>query len=86
VHEQKQRVVDTGPYAVVRHPMYAGAAMLIVGLPLWLGSIAATLVALAPIAVVALRAVFEEQFLRRELAGYEDYMRRVRWRLVPRVW
>lgn len=85
-HEQRQRVVDTGPYAVVRHPMYAGAALFMLGLPLWLGSIAATLAACAPIVTLAVRSIFEEQFLRRELAGYDGYMRRVPWRLVPRVW
>jgi protein-S-isoprenylcysteine O-methyltransferase Ste14 len=85
-HEESQRVIDTGPYAIVRHPMYAGAALFMLGLPLWLGSIAAMLAALVPIAVLAVRAVFEESFLRRELAGYDDYVRRVPWRLVPHVW
>jgi protein-S-isoprenylcysteine O-methyltransferase Ste14 len=85
-HEQRQRVIDTGPYAIVRHPMYAGALLVLVGMPLWLGSIAAEVAALVPITVLAIRAVFEEQFLRRELVGYGEYMRRVRYRLVPGLW
>ena len=85
-HEARQRVSDTGVYAIVRHPMYAGALLFIVGVPLWLGSIAATLATVVPIGVLAARAVFEERFLRRELPGYASYMQRVRWRLVPGVW
>ncbi|MEB2283122.1 MAG: hypothetical protein B6D46_03235 [Polyangiaceae bacterium UTPRO1] len=84
--ERGQRVVDRGPYAVVRHPMYAGAAALLVGTPLWLGSTAGVLVALVPIALLALRIALEERFLRRELPGYEAYAARVRARLVPGVW
>jgi protein-S-isoprenylcysteine O-methyltransferase Ste14 len=84
--ERHQRVVDTGPYAVVRHPMYAGAVPLVLGLPLWLGSTAGALVAILPILMLVVRIGIEERFLRRELAGYEDYVRRVRWRLVPGVW
>jgi protein-S-isoprenylcysteine O-methyltransferase Ste14 len=53
---------------------------------LWLGSAAATLAMLAPILSLAVRSVFEERFLRRELDGYADYTRRVRWRIVPGVW
>ena len=84
--ERHQRVIDTDVYGVVRHPMYAGAALFCLGLPLWLGSLAGVVVALVPIAIFAVRSVFEERFLRRELAGYEDYRRRVRYRLVPGVW
>jgi protein-S-isoprenylcysteine O-methyltransferase Ste14 len=84
--ERHQRVIDTGPYAIVRHPMYAGAMLYLVGIPLLLGSpyglIGAALFALA----IARRAVGEEQTLRRDLAGYADYMARVRYRLVPYVW
>ena len=78
--------MDTGPYAVVRHPMYAGAAPLIVGMGLWLGSYAGALLAAVPIAVLVLRIKTEERLLRRELRSYEDYTRRVRWRIVPFVW
>jgi protein-S-isoprenylcysteine O-methyltransferase Ste14 len=84
--ERGQRVVDTGPYRIVRHPMYAGAIPLMVGMPLWLGSIAAALLASVPLGILALRTLAEERLLRRDLPGYEDYARRVRWRLVPFVW
>lgn len=84
--ERGQTVIDTGPYAFVRHPMYAFAAPMFVGIPLMLGSWWG-LLAVPPIyAGVAWRAVREEQALRQELAGYGDYARRVRWRLAPGVW
>jgi protein-S-isoprenylcysteine O-methyltransferase Ste14 len=87
VHVQSgQRVIDTGPYAIVRHPMYAGALLHFIGIPLLLGSayglIGTALITLA----MARRAVGEERTLQRELAGYSDYMQRVRWRLIPGVW
>jgi protein-S-isoprenylcysteine O-methyltransferase Ste14 len=84
--ERHQYVVDHGPYAVVRHPMYAGAALLFIGLPLWLESSAGVLAALVPIATLALRAAIEERFLRRALPGYDAYTGRVRFRLIPGVW
>ena len=84
--ERQHVVVDSGPYRVVRHPMYAGAIPLAVGMALWLGSYAGALVAALPIATLILRVVAEERFLRRALPGYEAYVRRVRWRLVPFVW
>ena len=84
--ERHQVVVDRGPYAVVRHPMYAGAVLLMLGLPLWLGSTAGVLAALVPIALLAVRIVVEERFLRRELTGYAAYATRVRSRVVPGVW
>jgi protein-S-isoprenylcysteine O-methyltransferase Ste14 len=84
--ERQQKVIDSGPYRIVRHPMYAGAIPFFIGLPLWLQSYAAALVALVPIALLALRILIEERFLRRELAGYDRYMERVRYRLIPYVW
>jgi protein-S-isoprenylcysteine O-methyltransferase Ste14 len=84
--DRHQYVVERGPYARVRHPMYAGIALLLVGMPLWLGSMAGALVALAPIAVLMVRIGIEEAFLRRELDGYAAYAERVRSRLIPGVW
>ena len=84
--ERHQRVIDTGVYAVVRHPMYAGFAPMAVGPALWLGSYAAALLAIVPITVLAVRCVLEERFLKRELKDYEAYMKRVRYRLIPFVW
>jgi protein-S-isoprenylcysteine O-methyltransferase Ste14 len=84
--ERKQHLIDTGPYAVVRHPMYASAIVYLIGLPLLLGSWAG--LAVLPLLIVGLtpRMIREERFLARELPGYADYMTRVRWRLVPYVW
>lgn len=84
--ERRQTVVDTGVYSVVRHPMYAGTLLLLVGMPLWLESYAATLLAGIPIALLAVRILIEERFLRRELAGYAAYIERVRFRVIPGVW
>jgi len=84
--ERGQTVVSTGPYAIVRHPMYAGAGLLFFGVPMLLGS--AWGLALAPLwyVLLAVRIPLEERMLRENLAGYDDYARRVRWRLLPGVW
>src|SRR3989442_14238198 len=71
--ENQQRVIDSGVYGVVRHPMYAGGVPLLVGLPLWLEAYAAALLASVPIGTLALRILVEEQFLSRELRGYAAY-------------
>jgi protein-S-isoprenylcysteine O-methyltransferase Ste14 len=84
--ERHQRVIDSGIYAVVRHPMYTGFAPFAVGPALWLGSYPAALLAIVPIVVLAVRSVFEEQFLKRELRGYEAYTEKVRYRLIPFIW
>ena len=84
--ERMHVVVDTGPYCVVRHPMYAGNPMVTLGLSLWLGSYVAALCAIFPLALLMLRIVLEERLLRRQLPGYSDYVKRVRYRLVPGLW
>jgi protein-S-isoprenylcysteine O-methyltransferase Ste14 len=84
--EREQRVIDTGPYALVRHPMYTAAIPYLAGVPLLLGSWYGLLVVAAMIAGVALRAVSEENLLERKLPGYADYMKRVRYRLIPGLW
>jgi protein-S-isoprenylcysteine O-methyltransferase Ste14 len=84
--ERQQTVVDSGVYGVVRHPMYAGAVSLPVGMPLWLESYAAAMLASFPIGMLAVRISVEELFLRRKLAGYDAYRERVRYRLIPFVW
>jgi protein-S-isoprenylcysteine O-methyltransferase Ste14 len=66
--------------------MYAGAAPLLVGMPLWLESYAAALLASVPIGMLVLRILVEEQFLRRGLQGYDAHTQRVRYRLIPCVW
>ena len=84
--ERKHQVISTGPYAYVRHPMYAGAVPLIVGTPLLLGSWYGLIWAAAMIALFGYRAVLEENTLKAELEGYDAYAARVRYRLVPGVW
>jgi protein-S-isoprenylcysteine O-methyltransferase Ste14 len=84
--ERAQRVIDTGPYSVVRHPMYASAVLYLVGMPLLLGSWYGMLVVPLMVLAIAPRAVFEERLLKQQLPGYADYMKRVRYRLVPGVW
>jgi protein-S-isoprenylcysteine O-methyltransferase Ste14 len=66
--------------------MYAGAVLLMVGMPLWLESYAAAAPAAVPIAMVVVRILIEERFLMRELEGYEDYTKTVRRRLIPFIW
>jgi protein-S-isoprenylcysteine O-methyltransferase Ste14 len=83
--ERGHRVIDAGPYAVVRHPGYAGALVAHVAIPLALGSLVALPAVALGAALLAHRAVREERFLARELDGYAAYMERVRFRLLPGV-
>jgi protein-S-isoprenylcysteine O-methyltransferase Ste14 len=84
--ERHQQVIDTGIYAVVRHPMYLGFVPMVVGPALWMGSYVAALLAIVPIGILAVRSLFEERFLKRELKGYDAYTEKVRYRLIPFVW
>jgi protein-S-isoprenylcysteine O-methyltransferase Ste14 len=79
-------VIDTGPYAVVRHPGYAAGYLLFVGMPLALGSLWALVPVILLCPLLVLRTVWEDQMLRDGLAGYQEYAQRVRSRLVPGVW
>jgi protein-S-isoprenylcysteine O-methyltransferase Ste14 len=81
-----QRVIDSGPYAVVRHPMYAGALIMIAGIPPALGSWWGLIPAALLVPVMVWRLIREERFLAANLAGYGDYRSRVRYRLAPMVW
>jgi protein-S-isoprenylcysteine O-methyltransferase Ste14 len=84
--EADQKVVSTGMYSVVRHPMYAGNVVLMFGVPLALGSYWALLLVIPGLAVLAARILDEETALASELTGYEEYTQRVHYRLVPGVW
>jgi protein-S-isoprenylcysteine O-methyltransferase Ste14 len=82
----EQKVVMTGPYALVRHPMYVGALVMLVGVPLALGSYWG-LIAIVPMVVVLVaRLLDEEKFLARNLTGYSEYQSKVRYHLVPLIW
>ena len=84
--ERGHHVVDTGPYAVVRHPGYAGMIVLAPFSGLALGSWIAVVVALAYSALILRRVLFEDRFLQDNLAGYRSYTTRVRYRLLPGLW
>jgi protein-S-isoprenylcysteine O-methyltransferase Ste14 len=84
--KEGQRVISTGPYGVVRHPMYAGALVMLLFTPLALGSYWGLLPFLGMTAVIAFRLSGEEEFLARNLPGYGEYRRKVRYRLIPLVW
>ena len=83
--ERGQTVISTGPYRYVRHPMYAGVIPFVVGTTFLLGSWYG-LLGLIIVVGIAFRAVREERVLRLELPGYEAYMARVKYRLIPYVW
>ena len=83
--DRGQKVISTGLYAIVRHPMYAGATLLFISAPLLLGSLYGLALALILIITIAARSVGEEAMLKQELDGYSDYMRKVKWRMIPYV-
>jgi protein-S-isoprenylcysteine O-methyltransferase Ste14 len=82
----EQRVIATGPYAFVRHPIYSGVLLADCCIPLALGSWWALAPALAKVLVIVLRLLDEEEFLRRDLSGYAEYCEKVPRRLVPGIW
>jgi protein-S-isoprenylcysteine O-methyltransferase Ste14 len=84
--EKSQTVIDTGPYAYVRHPMYAGAIWMLVGIPLALGAWWWTLLSVSCFPLFIWRLLDEEKILRRDLRGYTEYSQRVRYRLIPYLW
>jgi protein-S-isoprenylcysteine O-methyltransferase Ste14 len=82
----EQRVIDTGPYAVVRHPMYVGGLVLVAGIPLALASLVG-LATFPPFAgIIVWRLLDEEHFLASHLLGYAAYCDKTQWRLIPHVW
>jgi protein-S-isoprenylcysteine O-methyltransferase Ste14 len=83
---QDQKVISTGPYAIVRHPMYASSLLYLLGTPLALGSYRGLIVLAVMLPCLIWRLVDEERFLVKHLAGYADYQSRVRYRIVPFVW
>lgn len=85
-HDRGHKVIEHGPYAFVRHPMYAGALSLFLGLPLLLGSPLGLLFVPVFIALLAVRTMWEEQALHAGLPGYDAYAARVRHRFVPGLW
>jgi protein-S-isoprenylcysteine O-methyltransferase Ste14 len=84
--ERDQQVISTGPYAIVRHPMYAAGTLMLGGLPLGLGSWWGLVPFAAILPALGWRLLDEERVLLRDLPGYDDYSRSVRWRLIPLIW
>jgi protein-S-isoprenylcysteine O-methyltransferase Ste14 len=84
--DRGHEVVDTGPYAIVRHPLYAASVVLFVGMALAMGSYWAFVPVAVGLLVIIERIILEDRLLQNELAGYKEYASRVRYRLVPGVW
>ena len=84
--QQNQKVIDTGLYGIVRHPMYMSTLLLFLSMPLVLGSVLSFIIMLAYIPIIAKRIRNEEKVLEDGLAGYAEYMKRVRYKVIPFVW
>ncbi len=81
-----QKVISSGPYAIVRHPMYVGVLVMIIGVPLALGSWWGLAVLAITVPILMWRITDEEKMLKQELTGYIEYMQKVHYRLVPHLW
>lgn len=84
--KEDQQVISTGPYRIVRHPMYSGAIMIFVFTPLALGSLIALPFVIPLILVIVARLLDEEKYLQKNLNGYEEYSQKTPFRLVPYIW
>ncbi len=84
--QEDQKVIDTGLYGIVRHPMYSVTLLLFLSMPLVLGSVYSFLIFLAYPLIIAKRIVHEEAFLEKELTGYREYKQKVKYRLIPYIW
>ena len=84
--KEGQKVVDTGLYGVVRHPMYSATVLLFLSMPAILGSPLSLIVMLAYIPIIVKRIRNEEEVLKKELEGYDSYTEKVKYRLIPRIW
>jgi protein-S-isoprenylcysteine O-methyltransferase Ste14 len=86
VVEKNQKVISTGPYSIVRHPMYTGIILMYLFIPLALGSLIALVFFIPTIPIIILRTLNEEEVLLKELKGYKEYTKKVKFRLLPGVW
>ena len=84
--QEGQKVIDTGLYGIVRHPMYSVTLLLFLSMPFILGSVYAFVIFLAYPFIIAARIKNEEQVLERELAGYKEYKQKVKYRMIPFIW
>ena len=84
--QENQKVIDTGLYGIVRHPMYMATVILFLAMPLVLGSVLSFLIMLCYIPIIVKRIGNEEQVLEKGLPGYREYKKKVRYRLIPGIW
>ena len=84
--QENQKVIDTGLYGIVRHPMYSATLLLFLSMPLVLGSVYSFLIFLVYPFIIVKRIKGEEEFLEKELAGYREYKQKVKYRLIPFIW
>ena len=84
--QENQKVIDTGLYGIVRHPMYSATVLLFLSMPLVLGSVYSFVIFLAYPLIIAKRIKGEEEFLEKELTGYKEYKQKVNYRLLPFIW
>ncbi|MBR6522464.1 MAG: isoprenylcysteine carboxylmethyltransferase family protein [Oscillospiraceae bacterium] len=84
--QENQKVIDTGLYSIVRHPMYGVTLLLFLSMPLVLGSLYSFIIFLAYPFIIAKRLKHEEEFLEKELQGYKEYKQKVKYRLIPFIW
>lgn len=84
--QENQKVIDTGLYGIVRHPMYSATLLLFLSMPLILGSLVSSVIFLAYPPIIARRIRSEEEFLEKELPGYREYKQKVKYRLIPGIW
>lgn len=84
--QENQKVVDTGLYSIIRHPMYSATIILFLSIPLMLGSLFSFFIFCSYIFIIVKRIKNEEQVLEKELAGYSDYEAKVKYRIIPFVW
>jgi len=84
--QENQKVIDTGLYGIVRHPMYSATLLLFLSMPLVLGSVYSFVIFLAYPFIIAKRIKHEEALLEKELEGYREYRQKVQYRLIPFIW
>ena len=84
--QEGQKVIDTGLYGIVRHPMYSATLLLFLTMPLILGSVFSFIIFLSYPVIISFRIINEEKLLQKELAGYSEYMKKVKYRLIPFIW
>lgn len=84
--QDNQKVIDTGMYGIVRHPMYSATLILFLSIPLILGSVYSFVIFLAYPFIIAKRIKSEEKFLKKELSGYTEYTKKVKYRIIPFIW